>query len=87
MSKGNPIVPIRMSPGLIAQIDSLIASANKLRRGAPYDRSSWITAAIKEKIAHRERSKKVKKLPPAETLSPSPEKILPMDQTQPPENS
>lgn len=71
MSKGNRIVAIRLSADTIEKIDEAIVSANRMRRDAPYDFSSWIRAAIAEKLAHRGRSKKVKRKGPSGTWLPS----------------
>lgn len=56
MSKGNPIVPIRLDPVLVAQIDDVIARTADTRRDGPYTRSSFIVKAILDKLAHIHRS-------------------------------
>jgi metal-responsive CopG/Arc/MetJ family transcriptional regulator len=49
MSKGSPIVPIRIPPLLLVQIDQIVDRS-------AHTRSSFIIAAIEEKLRHRERS-------------------------------
>lgn len=61
MSKGSPIVPIRIPPLLLAEIDRLLKSANKNRKEAPYTRTSWILYAVTAKIDHIKRSNKKKR--------------------------
>lgn len=58
MAKGNPIVPLRLNPKLIAIVDAAIASANVVRKEEPYTRSSWIKEAIRQKLSHLDRSKR-----------------------------
>lgn len=50
MSKGNPRVILRLTPKVIAHIEHAIDCANERRKEAPYDLSSWIRHAIKEKL-------------------------------------
>lgn len=58
MAKGNPIVPLRIEPALLAEIDAAIASRNDHTALAPYDRSAFIRAAIREKLDHYKRSRR-----------------------------
>ena len=60
MSKGNPIIKLRVSREKLAEINSAIDSANVSRREEEYRISSWIRAAIEEKLAHLKRSKRKK---------------------------
>lgn len=60
MSKGNPIIKLRVSREKLAEIMSAIDSANVSRREEEYHVSSWIRAAIEEKLAHLKRSKRKK---------------------------
>lgn len=61
-AKGSPIVPVRISPALLAEIDQEIKMSQDTRSGEPWCRSSFIIQAICDKLAHRRRSraKKVK---------------------------
>jgi len=61
MSKGNPIVKLRVTQTTIDKIVEAIQSANFNRKLSPYDLSSWIRAAIDEKLQHLERAKRRKK--------------------------
>ena len=58
MTKGSPIIPIRIQPNLLDQINRAINNANANRRLEPYSRSSWILAAIQDKLAHLARARK-----------------------------
>ena len=58
MSKGSPRIILRIPQEVVDQIEYCITTANCSRRGEPYDVSSWIRAAIVEKIAHVKRSRK-----------------------------
>jgi hypothetical protein len=58
MSKGSPKIILRIPEELIDQIKDCVESANATRKDEPYDVSSWIRAAIAEKIAHTMRSRK-----------------------------
>ena len=63
MSKGSPIVPLRIPAELLARIDEAIKSANHNRAEAEYNRTSWILHAISEKLAKRQRSNSPRKRP------------------------
>jgi hypothetical protein len=56
MSRGSPIVPIRIPVDLLAQVDAYVARSAHTRPGEPYTRSSWIIKAIEDRIAHARRS-------------------------------
>jgi hypothetical protein len=60
LSKGSPIVPVRFPGGLIHYLDETIFRVNLSRKKEPYDRGSFIRAAVEEKLAHYERSNKKK---------------------------
>jgi len=61
MSKGNPILQVRVPAELLRQVESSIHSANLARKDRPYDLSSWIRHAIVEKLEKLKRSKKPKR--------------------------
>jgi len=58
MSKGSPIVPVRIPTSLLETIDAEIAKVNLHWNVIPYTRSTWIIAAIKDKLKHANRSRK-----------------------------
>lgn len=60
MSKGSPIIPIRINQIDLDRINAAIAQVNKRRRFAPYTRSSWIMSAIQDKLAHMTRGQKAR---------------------------
>jgi hypothetical protein len=61
MSKGSPIISLRLSPLVLAAVDAAIERGNKYRTAAPWTRTAWIHAAIHEKLAHSIRSNRPKK--------------------------
>ena len=58
MSAGSPIVNLRIRQTDLDQIDAAVQSANVNRRAEPYTRSSWIMAAILDKLDHLARSQR-----------------------------
>lgn len=58
MSLGTKIVPVRVPPGLLEQIDQAVSASQDLRFEGGHTRSSWIIHAIRQKLAHMERSRK-----------------------------
>ena len=60
MSKGSPIVPVRVPPLFLHLLKQAVIKGNRKRRGAPYTLSSWILTACREKLDHLERSSKKK---------------------------
>jgi hypothetical protein len=56
MSKGSPIITLRLPPALLTLVRSAIARSEHTRFEGPWDLSSFIVAAIREKLAHMERS-------------------------------
>ena len=60
MSKGSPIIPIRIHQSDLDRIEAAVRSSNQRRREPPYNRSSWIIAAITEKLDHIARGRKLR---------------------------
>lgn len=60
MSKGSPLIAMRIEPNILAKVDQDIAVMNRHRPRSETNRSNWIRRAILEKLAHRERSKRAK---------------------------
>lgn len=63
MSAGNKICPIRIPPELLEAIQDAINSRNEKTREEPWTRTGFIITAIREKLAHRERSNRRKAKP------------------------
>lgn len=57
MSKGSPIIPIRIPAEVLASMDLTIVQRNTYTHNEPWSRSSFIISAIKDKIAKMERSR------------------------------
>jgi Arc/MetJ-type ribon-helix-helix transcriptional regulator len=55
--KGNPYVPLRVDPELLAWIDEQVRKSMKHARGEPYDRSSFIRSCIRERREKYRRAK------------------------------
>lgn len=51
------ILALRMDRELLEAIENAVNSANVSRREEPYTVSSWLRAAIREKLAHLRRSR------------------------------
>lgn len=58
MAKGNQVIPVRINPEILALINEAIASRNERTSDIPFTLSQWIRAAIMEKLAHLQRSKR-----------------------------
>jgi len=56
MSKGSQIVPVRIPAELLVLVDRVIARSVDTRRDGPLTRSSFILAAIEEKLEKMARS-------------------------------
>lgn len=63
MSRGSPIVPVRISPELLSQLKSLLEERNQRSSGAEWSMSDYIRSALAEKVAHTMRSRKGRKKP------------------------
>lgn len=59
--KGSQIVPVRIEAELLSELDVCIERVNANRHDEPYTRSTFVRAAIREKIDHYRRSGKRKK--------------------------
>lgn len=56
--RGSKIIPVRMPTELVEALVATITRVNKSRTEEPYSPSTFIRAAIREKIAHYARSNK-----------------------------
>lgn len=65
MAKGNPIVLVRLTPEILAQIHGAIEGRNRRTREEPWDRSGFIRIAIREKLHHMRRSRRSRGRRPA----------------------
>jgi hypothetical protein len=61
MSKGSPIVPLRIPEELLAQIDVAVMESLAYRDAEPFTRTSFILEAVREVFRHRERAKAARK--------------------------
>lgn len=64
MSKGNPIVPIRIERPILMEMNAVIRKRNATTRDEPWTRTAFIVTAILEKIKKMERGRKPKKRKP-----------------------
>lgn len=69
MSKGTPLIAVRIHPQLYAEMEATIERANLYRIEEAYDVSSFVRTAIREKIAHMKRSRRTRKRPRKEQSS------------------
>ena len=58
--RGSTIVPVRINDMLLAHIDETIKRVNRTRRDEPFNRSTFLLAAIREKLAKYARSNPTK---------------------------
>jgi hypothetical protein len=63
MSKGSQIVPVRIPAELLGLVDDAVARSVHTRKDGPWTRSSFIIAAIEEKLAKKARSNGKKQSP------------------------
>ena len=61
MSKGNKIVPVRMTETLLHEIEAQIASRNAVAAGEPWVISDFIRTACQEKLKKMARSRAARK--------------------------
>jgi len=61
MSKGSPIVVVRVPQDLLTVLDSEIEVVNRSKAALKYDRSLFILTAVCEKLAHLERGRERKR--------------------------
>lgn len=58
MSQGNPIIHLRIPKELLAEVNIVIITTGQTCQGEPWNLSSWILQAIKDKLAHQDRARK-----------------------------
>jgi len=56
MAKGSPVLSVRIPVELLALVDEVIARSADTRKDGPWNRSSFIVAAIEEKLEKMARS-------------------------------
>jgi hypothetical protein len=80
MSRGSPILQLRVSEDFVLALDVIIAEMNKRRKTKHVTRTSFIWAALQEKIRHMERSKKTRRCitppPPSEDELPTVTRLM-----------
>lgn len=60
MSKGSPIVTFRLKEDDLEILDETVERNNETRKEELWTRSSWLRAAIEERLRHQERAKNQK---------------------------
>jgi hypothetical protein len=63
MSKGSPLLSLRVPAELLDLVDDTVARSVHTRKEAPWTRSSFIIAAIEEKLKKMARSSGKKQSP------------------------
>lgn len=61
MSKGSPVVTLRVPEEELARLDAAILACNSRRKGTPWSRTDFIMAAVREKLAKMARSRSSRK--------------------------
>lgn len=57
MSRGSPVVCMRLTESFLSEVDQRIKEINTRRKGSPLTRSDFIFEAILEKLNKMERSR------------------------------
>jgi hypothetical protein len=57
MSKGSPLIALRLPGETLAMLDQLIEKNNRSKRGEPWTRSSWLRDCIIDKVFHQFRAR------------------------------
>jgi hypothetical protein len=57
MSKGSPLIAIRLPGDSLQQLDELIAANNATKQGEPWTRSSWVRDCVVDKVFHQWRAR------------------------------
>jgi len=60
MGKGSPVVVLRLPRALIEMVGEVVDNVNRRHPKREYTKSDFIREAIREKLAHRARSKKTR---------------------------
>jgi hypothetical protein len=58
MSRGSPVVLLRLPPALLVALDAEVERQNATRVDEPYDRSGWVRQAIRERLAKLGRGRR-----------------------------
>lgn len=58
MTVGNPKLVVRVTEGVLEQIHAAIRKRNSRSRDEPWDVSAFVRTAIRDKLAHLERSRR-----------------------------
>lgn len=69
MSKGSPIVPVRIPEATLNAMEDTIECRNANSREAPWTRSEFINIAIREKVKKMHRSRTWRKFNAARALA------------------
>lgn len=57
-SRLSTLVPVRMPNELVVAIDAIVAWSQDGRQDVPFTRSSLVVKAVRDFLAHRERSRR-----------------------------
>lgn len=60
MSKGSPRTTLRIPAELLRQIQEAIDRQSEFRRGEPWNMTTWIIAAIRERLDKQARGRRPK---------------------------
>lgn len=82
MSKGSPIVPVRIPIDLLEAIDREIGAVNVRRTKEPYYRSSFILDAVREKLDKYARGRKKRVVSDSNFVQPETENETDQEQKE-----
>lgn len=57
MSKGSKVIPFRIPSSMEQEVEHAIIMRNRVTKDAPWTRTDFILAAIREKLGHMRRSR------------------------------
>jgi hypothetical protein len=63
MSRGSPVVVVRVPRALLAAINEAVGSANYHRPWNFYDRAKWLRRCVEEKLAKLARGRRPRRRP------------------------
>lgn len=60
MAKGSQICPVRIPEDLLRELTTAIRRRNAVSADAPHNRSTFILAAVRDKLKHMARSRRTR---------------------------
>lgn len=61
MSRGSPIISLRVPEDLLRDVQIVVHQTGAKCQGEPWNLTSWILQAIRDKLAHQQRAREASK--------------------------